>query len=371
MSAVSSLADGRAPTVRAARPDDGPALIELMRSNPITMESTYVVDRSPDFFALQRAFPGSATLVAHAASESTPAACASLLRYAGRLGGAIRPYLLLTDVCRRPGTGGRAFREVMLAVARAYHAADVDAFVCLVNQHNGVARRLAESPRLRLPLRTVGDLDYVEVLPRALHRIPRHVSVRRSESADDVERAFAFLNEHHRGHLLWQPWTSGELERRGEHLPGLDRSNVVLQETRGRLVGALVDYDPSPLVNLRVLRYDWRSSLAARALRGLRRLGAPGTLPPAEGERILTRQVQAVAVAPDAGPHLLGWLGNEVLHARAHTYAFLVDPRVGPRPPHRLCFRYSTRVYVSLKATVGSDAADLAGAPVAFNVTQD
>lgn len=353
---------------REAGPADGPGVLELLASSPVQMEGHYTTDRSPDYFALHRCFPGSRAFVSGAGGAGGFDACVSLLRYEGRVGAGVAPYALLTDLCRRPGAGVRALHGVVHAAVSAYRDSDAVAFLCLVNPGNAAAVRMVTSPRAPLPMQRVARLRYLEVLPLARAGPRQRPGVGPATTAREVEAGLQILNAAYARHFLWPALTRTEFERRCALLPGFGAHNLILCRIRGRCEGALLTYDADPLVRLRVVRYD---PLARWLDVGLRAAGpwlGPRAALPGPGGALRSMHVQALAATRRAGRRLLAWLGDEVLAQGRHTYAWIATGRAAAVVPHALKFPYGVDLYGSFKPPVRAPAA---GAPVYFNVTQD
>lgn len=353
---------------REAGPADGPGVLELLAASPVRMEGSYYTDRAPDYFALHRCFPGSRAFVSGSEAEGGFEACASLLRYEGRVNGVVVPYVLLTDLCRRPGAGIRALYGVVHAAVSAYRDSDAAAFLCLVNPRNDAAVRMATSPRAPLPLRPLARLRYLEVLP--LRRAgPRPcVGVGPATSVREVERGLRLLEASYGQHLFWPALTRDEFERRCARLPGFGVQSLILCRVRGRCEGALLAYDPDALVRLRVVRYDPLSRGLGLALRAAVPLLGPRAGLPAPGGALRSMHVQALGGTWRARRRLLAWLGDEVLAGGRHTYAWIADGRAPEVVPHALKFAYGVDLYGCFKPPARAPAA---GTPVYFNVTQD
>jgi len=331
----------RSARMREAGPEDNSALLSLLRSHPIRMEVSYVMDRAPDFFRLHRRHTGSRVIVADD-GHSVPAACISMLRYETRDG----TIHYLTDLIRRPGSGLRGIaRKLGEEAVRLHRESGVPTVLALVNEKNERALRSVPWISRSLETRVLAHFDYVELVP--LRR--RHERGRFPANPAELEDAVRFIDRAYARHRFYRSAV------------GFGPDEVVIVR-RGRIVAAAVVCDPSSMVTIRVDRFGLRARLWAEGLRYLHRVTGRFPEPPRLGGAIRSLHVRYVACERGAEADLFGTLNDLALDRGAHTLTLLRDRREPLRIPGLLGFRYGSILFGAAKDEARDD-------PVFFDVT--
>jgi putative ABC transport system ATP-binding protein len=365
--------------VRIAMPADNQALFELVDSNPIVADVTYVTDRRPDFFGLHRLFPDSRVVVGEetAGEPGGPAhprleSCCSHMAYEGRLGDRVGRVDHFTDLCRRRTA---KVRGLLRAVLNASVQASVDegalAITALVNKGNEPSLGILRNPDTLLPAIHAATFDLTEVVPLGRFPAEELLGARAVRDDEELSAALGLINQAYARHQLFRPLDGPYFARLEAHLPGFSRGNVWIVPGREGVRAAAIWYDPSPLFNVRVTRFPRSMRALALAMRAIHALTGALFVPPRAGEFVRTLHVQAMAHRDAAaGRALLRGVSNLTRELGRHAYAFMVDERDAWPVPNRVKFAHKSLLFlVPIPRTMPVRPEALARMPWYFNLT--
>lgn len=358
------IAQGDGWHVRLATRADNDALVHLMREVPMEGLVSLAQDRSPDFFAADRAHePGSAeTGIAIDERSGEAVACGTyVMRDAWWPDGARRPVGYLFDVRIRP-----SHRKAKIlpawgkgAFERARHVHQTEVFLTSFVASNRRVRRAAAGDKperadqpVTRPL-TRYDLVSVQI---TRHRPRAHRDVRRATPAD-LDEIARFLAEGQRGRAFGYVLDRKALESRFETWPGLRIDDFRLAfDVKGALVGCCAPWDAAAVK--RNMAISWHGPMrayrvaynAARAIHG----GAPL---PGPGEAFRFSTLSHVEVKDDDPEVMRALLADVLPDARARRQHF-VGAMVVQGSPLARAFRglLASRTRLILNATTLHDS---------------
>jgi hypothetical protein len=279
--------------VRRARPEDSPALCELLRRVHLRGALDVTQERDPDFFALLELHQGVHDVwVGEDPADGRLGGVGTVVVRPGWVDGIETRVGYLADLRALPGFRGvrelpRAY-ERALEVARQRHGAEL--FHTVIFDENRVARRAlverrgqgrrAGQPTYRVM--TPFDMTSVQLTLERPGPARRGRAVTRACDAD-LEPLVAFLAARARRRPMGDLLTPERFRARLALWPGLSlESFLIARDAAGRIVGAAAPWDSGALKRTRVLGYHgnmrWTKTgfdLAARAL-GFTRLPDPG-----------------------------------------------------------------------------------------------
>jgi phosphatidylserine decarboxylase precursor-related protein len=351
------------PIVRSAGSKDNAALLELARRNPMTMDVTAYTDRSPDYFGLHKALPGSRVFVCDE-GQSLPAAACSVLVHRGRFGNQVVPLLYGTDLIHNAQSQSwrslARVRDAAIEYGMQYSALTY----FTVNENNNRMMKLAR----RDWAFEMAKLEYVDVIPLSVQRLASRYRFYTPGSDAELSRALEYQNAFYLAHQLYEPWSPEEFARYSRTFPGFNRDDILCVERDRKLVGVATTYDPSPLFCVRVLEYDRSARWAAAVVRWIHRTSGLLFEPPRKGEAIPTRHLRRFAAAePEAAEQLFRYVCNTALARGARSVCFVHDPRTPIVARQPLVFRYPLLVF-GTKQTLSGASWD-GTQPVYFDVT--
>ena len=263
--------------VREARAEDGPAILRLFAAAPVRAGTAFLLDRSPDFFALLRTRGRWQTFVAEDGRRL--AGIATALWYDARDGQAAARVGEIVDLRVAEWARGRRASLLLLgAVSEVLRAVHVDWAVCVIADRNRAAaslvRGVAGFPTFSV-LEHWASLHYLAV------RSPRVPLTRRSRVREAVSGDAALLTELSIGST--QGWRLMPRELFSWPDP-LGRHRAWIAENgAGQPVAGLVTWSASDLRKIRIARYAPGDSVLRLALAVAAPLGAAVALP-AEGQ---------------------------------------------------------------------------------------
>jgi hypothetical protein len=236
--------------IREARTDEGPALADLFLQNPLRANTEFILDRSPDFFALLRLRGAFRTFVAE--SDGHFVGTATALWREGRDGAAVVRVGEVADLrVVRAARGGRAAALLLGAVREALEAAGVAWIVCLIGDANrdalGLVRGGAGLPPLA-PLARHASVHYVVIRARIAPR-PRGITVQAASPGDAGSlRALLETTTHDERLAPLDPFAWPDPT-------GVHRAWIA-RDAPGDALGALVVWDGNALRRIRIARYS-------------------------------------------------------------------------------------------------------------------
>jgi ribosomal protein S18 acetylase RimI-like enzyme len=256
---------------------DSPNLAEFFLDNPLSGGSDFVLDRSPDFQALLRLRGHARTFCAREGGRLVGIVTALWDDRRGSDGTVLRVGEVVDLRVASSARGGRAARELLAAVLRAFAEAGVEWLTAVVADENRAAVGLVEG-KAGLP-RLVPLTRYVSVHFIALHmplRPARQVAVREAGDADSaivtdaVCRCLRPFRLAPTTHFVWPDHT-------GRH-----RAWIAAGDD-GEPNGVLLVWDGFDVRRVRVVRYSGSDRLLRSLTLALAQLGLVAPLPPPGG----------------------------------------------------------------------------------------
>ena len=235
--------------VREARPEDGPALAALLLANPLRAGTAFVLDRSPDFFALLGLRGRFRTFVATLGGRIVGTASA-IWHEALDGSDTVRTGEIADLRVAEEVRGGRAAALLLGAVRDALEAEGTEWAVCLIGDRNEAAVRLVSGgaglPALE-PLERWASVHYI-ALRTFLRRRRSHTRVRGATPGDATALATLIATATPRARLAPHrqfDWPDESGAHRG----------WIAEDHRGRPVAGLVVWDGNAVRRIRIAGY--------------------------------------------------------------------------------------------------------------------
>ncbi|MCK6550948.1 hypothetical protein L6R52_34240 [Myxococcota bacterium] len=280
--------------VRRARPDDSPALCELLRKVHLRGELDVTQERDPDFFALLAMHQGELDVwLGEGPEDGKVGGLGTVVVRDGLVDGAPAKVGYLADLRALPGF--RGVKEMPRAYHRALeHARDVhgaELFYTVIFDENRLARRALVEQKGKK--RREGQPIYRAMTPFQMTSI--QFTRRRSATAtagrrisrarpEDLGALTEYLAARAKLRVMGEKVTQEWLERRFALWPGFSiESFFVARDAGGRIVGTLAPWDTSSMKRTRVLGYHGKMKWVSRAFNlGAKVMGFPPLPPPGE-----------------------------------------------------------------------------------------
>lgn len=275
---------------RPAKPSDNEALIALSAACPMEGDVGLCVDRSPDFFALNRLEGKDFRLVVTESPEGSLVGCMAGAERIAYLNGAESKVMYISDLKVHPASRGAGAADAMSSYLREYcreRGGDQVPTVMTVLGGNAPMSKRAEGPRGLPYLSRFSSIRAYNISLLWPRRLPlvSGVSVSRATSAD-AEEMVALWKRVASGRQFAPVFTAESFSAWVAAAPGLDWKDYFLARNReGRLLGFLAFWDQDVFKQMRVIRY----SRGLRAFRFGFNLAAPlmGAAPlPAPGKQL-------------------------------------------------------------------------------------
>lgn len=347
---------------------DNPALIGLLRKNPIHMEMDYVMDKRDDFFKVHHFLPGSMVVMARNTSTHEVAGCLSLLKLKGGLPEGEITFQYITDLVRSVQEQSPLLMKKLLNYTFEQHF-DTDFIFGLINAENKRARLFSVADVLHYRGKPIATFHYLELVPLALQRVPKQYLCRPAEREEDLIASFDFINTHYKNHLLYRPLDLPYWEKMCRELPDFGPHNLWMLFEGNVLKGAMLCYNPAAIGSLMVARMDGKTKLVLKTIRFVHRLTGLLFSPPLEGEHIKTLQVRYLAGAEAAQNALLRVANNIAYRQKLHSVSMLADERDVPNPANAVVYRYNSLMYAGYKPSFSDKIGIFAEKPVFFDIT--
>lgn len=367
--------------IREATTADNNSLIDMVCSNPIVMDVSYVMDRSPDFMTLHKLYPGSRVLLAEVdppagpSKADLPLACLSDMNYSCRIRDDIVPMRYITDMNRRPNAGPADVATALVGAAvRNFVESDAALLTGLINKTNVRALRLA-SRGFAVQLTPLAEFSYIEIpvlWPRRFSGKATTDSAPDPSPAleSDLAEAVEFTNEFYATHELYVPLSVPYLHWMVENLPGFTWDDIIVERVGQKICGVAITYDPSPLVNIYADRYDAMTKATTLLVDAAHRFSRAVRKPPHEGEVIRTLQLRYFAYTDNAvARRLLTAVTLHAYHKDMHTVSLMLDIRqpLPVRVPFAL--ENGSVMFAAKNPSAGLDLDAVAPNPLFFDIT--
>jgi hypothetical protein len=343
-------------------------LISLIKSNPIVMEASYIIDRYPDFFKLHDYFTGSKVLIATDKNSKLLLSCLSLFKYKGRVGDSVIPFHYITDLNRR--NSPRGVRSPIDLVNNAFlQYWDSRFLCCLINKANTRANRITQSKLLVYSLLHLGTFDYFEVVPLKKHKIPAKYQFSSPDDDNDLQSGLDYINDFYKNYMLFAPLTKKEINRMIDELPGFSMKNIILMKEGEELKGAMIYYDPTELFSITIAGLDPKSRFFTGILSAIHKLTGLFLSLPKCGDKIKSLQLRYFAYNKEEDIYLFKYLNNIAYRKKFHTISFLIDEKKHFNYSNRMVFKYKSFLYGVSKKGLVAGAEYFKKSPLFFDIT--
>lgn len=263
--------------IREATAGDGPALIDFFRATPLDAGVEFVLDRSPDFYALLR-LRGTARTFLAVAGERLAGSVTALWHDARDGSGEVRVGEIVDLRVAEWAHGSRAVALLLGATRDAFAEAGAQWAVCVIGERNRAAVPLT-SGRIGLPalepLARYASVHFVVCrAPSASARPPAgRLTVWEAGAGDgaDVERLVGEMAARRRFAPL-EPFRWPEPT--GTHRAWIARDGT------GSPIGGLILWDGSAVRRIRVMRYRGLDRVLQLGTRLAQACGLANALPP-------------------------------------------------------------------------------------------
>lgn len=310
------------PVARDAAPADQAALLDLATACPMVGDFTLCVDRTPDFFALNRLEGGSWRCGVVDGPAGAPVGCIAVSERRAYLDGAPVRTIYVGDLKVHPAHRGGAVADALTRYARdvalATGGPDVPTLLTVLAGNRAMERRAAG--------------------PRGLPALARFATIRshavpllwRRRQRPELDVATGDLRDLGEMAALWRRlsparnfapvYTPDSLAGWIQAAPGLALDCYRLARRRdGRLAGFLGLWDQAAFKQLRVLRYSRRARAVRSLFNGVAPLCGAASLPSAGSP---LRYVTAVHVCAEDPVVLRALLLHAYDALRGRGYAF-------------------------------------------------
>lgn len=319
------MAEAAGGDVRPATTDDNAALLALSSACPMEGDVGLCVDRSPDFFALNRLEGEDFEVGVVDGPAGSPVGCIALAERRAYLHGAPTATMYVGDLKVLPahrGTGAAdALSEWARDRCRARGGDDVPTLVTILAGNRSMQRRLAGVRGLPHLHRFATIRSYsVSLLWRRRASGP-DVRVTRAGGAD-VEEMAALWRTVAPQRQFTPVHDAASLAAWVGAAPGLDLSSYLLaRRPDGRLAGFLALWDQESFKQLRVTSYSRRLAAFRTGFNALAPLVGATRLPP-PGGRLRTLTAVHVCVPSDSPDVLRALLVTGYNELRGRGYSF-------------------------------------------------
>lgn len=317
---------GRAATVREARPEDNGDLVRLAAACPMRGDTVLCVDRSPDFFTLNRLQGDEWKVGVAVEPDDTIVGCAAIAARHAWLNGLPVAMSYVCDLKVHPEYRRRGVADALSGWLRTaageLAGPDAPALLTILEGNTPMEKRADGRrglPRLRR-IATIEAWSIPLVLPR--RRRVRGIDVR-AAGVNDLDDMAALWNRVAPGRQLADAFGSGGLAARIQSSPWPGPEAYLLaRNADGRLAGFVGLWDQHEFKQIRVLRYEPRAAALRRTVNVLAPLvGAARLPPPGESLRYLT--AVHVCVPPDRPDALRALLLVALSAQRSRGYGFI------------------------------------------------
>ena len=280
---MTTVAVGRSIEIRDARPDDNAALIDLTAACVMEGSMALRVDRSPDFFALNR-LEGDAWRAGVALnSDERIIGCVAVAGRDAYVNGSMRRVCYASDLKVHPSARGSGAADLLTRYAQSASsdfAGETAPCVLTVLSGNRAMQHRARGPRGTAVLSRFASLA-VQAIPLLWERRERvaGVSVRPARGTD-MDAMTALWSRLASARQLAATVDAEAMTRWIAAAPGLTIGDyLVAADSCGRLTGFMGVWDQSSFKQLRVVRYSTRMGIARHAINAAAALVGGQALP--------------------------------------------------------------------------------------------
>jgi ribosomal protein S18 acetylase RimI-like enzyme len=312
--------------VRDAGPEDNEALVTLAAACPMEGEIGLCIDRTPDFFALNRLEGESWRVGVVDAPNGRPIGCISVAERQVHVNRQATRAMYVSDLKVHPDHRGQGVADALTEWARdacvAAGGQDVLAFLTILAGNQAMARRM-QGRRDLPPVEQVGTIRTRTVSLLWRRRAPR-VGVRVTGAGEgDVEEMADLWREVAPGRQFSAVYDGESLPAWIAGAPGLELSSYWLaRRADGRLAGFLALWDQFSFKQMRVTSYS-RKLAAVRAGFNVLAPMVGATRLPAAGGHLRNLNAVHICVRPEEPEVLRALLLEGYNAARGKGYSFI------------------------------------------------
>ena len=354
-------------TFREATINDNSALIQLLKDNPIHMEMEYAADRLDNFFFRVDRLLGSKVIVA-INPEGNIAGCITLLKLSGEVAGEKLSFQYVTDLVRSSKEQDPLLMKKLLNFAFANYF-DTDLIVGLVNEKNARARSFSVSDFLKYPGSVSARLSYFEIVPIQKHTLKEKFTLCSPQNQMQLNDALGFVDRFYKNYAFFQPISEKYYSEKIENLPGYSLNDWTLVYEGTALKGVMLQYDPSKITKLLLVKMDLKNRLLLKLVRFVNQFTGLLFNPPMEGSHIKTLQIRYLSGSDEVQKELLHFANNYVKDNKFHSISLLVDERLSVPRDFSLQYKYTSLLYTACKPAFQDKMNCIAEHPVFFDIT--
>jgi GNAT superfamily N-acetyltransferase len=312
--------------VRPATEGDNAALLALSSACPMEGDVGLCVDRSPDFFALNRLEGEDFEVGVVDGPAGSPVGCIAVAERRAHLHGAPATTMYVGDLKVLPGHRGTGVADALSEWARdrcrARGGDGVPTLVTILAGNRSMQRRLAGVRGLPHLHRFATVRSWSVSLLWRRRPPSTDVRVTRRAGGADVEEMAALWQRVAPERQFTAVHDAASLAAWVGAAPGLDLSCYLLaRRPDGRLAGFLALWDQESFKQLRVTSYSRRLAAFRAGFNALAPLVGATRLPPA-GDRLRTLTAVHVCVPPGSPDVLRALLVTGYNELRGHGYSF-------------------------------------------------
>jgi GNAT superfamily N-acetyltransferase len=246
---------------RPATPADNAALIALAAACPMEGDVGLCVDRSPDFFALNRLEGKQWRVAVVEAPDGSPAGCIGIAERHAFVQGQARRVMYVGDLKVHPEHRGKGAAEALIRLTwdacREIGGDEVPTLITVLGGNAAMMRR-ADGPRGIPPWTRFAGLRAHSVSLLWKRKVPAIPGMRAEQARVEDLREMAELWETHSAKRQFAPaFEAGGLAEWISQAPGLSIENyTVLRGADGRIAAFLGLWDQEIFKQTRVVRYS-------------------------------------------------------------------------------------------------------------------
>lgn len=328
---------------RLAHPEDGPKLQGLLRDNPLSSWIRLRFERAPDYFAADRLFGRTTTVIAERGEETVGMySCAWLPLFVDGEAQEI-PYLGSLRVAPASRHRIRVLKQGYRSLTALLPLERPTLCFTSIASENHEARRILEANLNGMPrYRFLGEMHTL-ALPTARGRAGGRLRPATMEEGDEL----AAFHNRQAARRLFAPVLDGAWLRRLDGSNGLRPNDFLIHREGGRIRACLALWDQRAFKQTVVEGYRFPTDRLRPLYNGWAALTRRARLP-AAGETLRQLYLAFLALDDDLDPIAL--LREALHHARARSAEVAVlglaadNPLLAAVTDHFPCHRYRTRI---------------------------